>query len=198
MFNSSVLSPLAHVFLVEDITDVDNIERRYIFFATLSNEERHPYISDLKKPGRFELWTPVIVQFKYMQVRRTPQVFFSCVCIEDVCKFKLFLAFPFGVKIVDKPQVWCASKANTVDNPQPQPLRALYDTLIFCFGEQQINKQRLVRKLVKNSQMNEKISQWSYRFWMYKVKWWLKMQWKLIHRFNMDYRTLKLKILQAI
>ena len=30
---------------------------------------------------------------------------------------------------------------------------------------------------------------------MYKVKWWLKRQWKLIHRLNIDYRTLKLKIL---
>lgn len=44
-----------------------------------------------------------------------------------------FLAFPFGVKIVDKPQVWCASKSNTVDknNPQPQSLRVLYDTLLY-------------------------------------------------------------------
>lgn len=89
-----------------------------------------------------------------MQVRRTPLGFFQC--IEDVCKFMRFLAFPFGVKIVDKPQVWCASKANTVDSPQPQSMRVLYDTLLFCFGEQRINKQRLVRKLVKNSQMNEK------------------------------------------
>lgn len=67
-----------------------------------------------------------------------------------------FLAFPFGVKIVAKPQVWCASKANTVDNPQLQSMRVLYDTLLFCFGEQRINKQRLVWKLVKNSQMNKK------------------------------------------
>ena len=131
-----------------------------------------------------------------MQVRRTPVGFF--LCIEDVYKFMRFLAFPFGVKIVAKPQVWCASKAYTVDNPQPQSLRVLYNTLLFCFGEQRINKQRLVRKLVKNSQMNEKICQWSYRFWMYKVKWWLKRQWKLIHRLNIDYRTLKLKIVQAI
>ena len=134
-----------------------------------------------------------------MQVRRTPQVFFSCVywrCLQ--VKFKLFLALPFAVKLVDNRKVWCASKADTVDNPQPQSLRVLYDTLLFCFGEQRINKQRLVRKLVKNSQMNEKICQWSYRFWMYKVKWWLKRQWKLIHRLNIDYRTLKLKILQAI
>ena len=57
---------------------------------------------------------------------------------------------------MDNHKVWCASKADTVDSPQPQSLRVLYDTLLYCFGEQRINKQRLVRKLVKNSQMNEK------------------------------------------
>ena len=49
-----------------------------------------------------------------IQVRRRPQVF---LCIEDVRKFMLFLAFPFAVKLIYKRKVSCASKADTVDNP---------------------------------------------------------------------------------
>ena len=66
------------------------------------------------KPGRFEQLTLVTGQFKYMQVGRRPQVF---LCTEDVCKFMLFSAFPFGVKLVYKRKVWCASKPDTVHNP---------------------------------------------------------------------------------
>ena len=40
-----------------------------------------------------------------------------CVSIKDICKFMLFLAFPFAVKLVYKYKVWCASKPETVDNP---------------------------------------------------------------------------------
>ena len=45
-------------------------------------------------------------EFKYMQVRRRHQVFF--VCIEDVWKFMLLLAFPFAVKLLYKRKVSCA------------------------------------------------------------------------------------------
>ena len=44
-------------------------------------EKTYLYISALMKPGLFELLMPVTCQFKYMQVRRRPQVF---LCAEDV------------------------------------------------------------------------------------------------------------------
>ena len=127
-------------------------------FAILASEKTYLYISALKKPGRFELWTPVTGEFKYMQVRRRPQVFF--LCIEDFSKFMLFLAFPFAFKLVYKRKVRCASKADTVHNPHQSwslyIARFIWHvqfTAVLLFGNNGSTSSAFVRKL---SQVNEK------------------------------------------
>ena len=102
------------------------------------------------KPGRFEQLTLVTGQFKYMQVRRRPQVF---LCIEDVCKFMLFSAFPFGVKLVYKRKVWCASKPDTVHNPAAviQIARFIWHvqfTALLLFGNNRSDKERFCQEIV--------------------------------------------------
>ena len=107
------------------------------------------------KPGRFEQLTPVAWQFKYMQVRRRPQVF---LCIEGVCKFMLFLAFAFAVKLVYKRKLSCPLKAYTVDNPGAVICIARFIwhvqfTALLLFGNNRSDKERFCQEL---SQVNEK------------------------------------------
>ena len=69
----------------------------------------------------------------------------------------LFLAFSFAVKLVDKHEVWCASKADTVDNPVA--VIVLSDTINSspAFWEQQINKKRVRQKLILTRNENPMI-----------------------------------------
>ena len=102
------------------------------------------------KPGRFEQLTPVAWQFKYMQVRRRPQVF---LCIEGVCKFMLFLAFAFAVKLVYKRKLSCPLKAYTVDNPGAVICIARFIwhvqfTALLLFGNNRSDKERFCQEIV--------------------------------------------------
>ena len=78
------------------MTRVENIERKIEYSLPL-------YYEDIPLYFRLQETIP-----------ETPPSF---LCIEDICKFMLFLAFPFAVKLVYKHKVWCASKPDTVHNP---------------------------------------------------------------------------------
>ena len=111
------------------------------------SEKTYLYISALMKTGRFELWTPVTCQFKYVVDHR---VF---LCIEGVRKFMLFLAFPFAVKLIYKRKVSCASKADTVDNPGAVIWIARFIwhvqfTALLLFGNNRSDNQRFCQEIV--------------------------------------------------
>ena len=137
------------LYLVQVMTTVEkNMERKNILCDPC--KKTYLYISALMIPGLFELWMPVTCQFRYMQVRRRPQVF---LCAEDVWKFMLFLAFPFAVKFVYKRKVSCASKADTVDNPGAVICIARFIwhvqfTALLLFGNNRSDKQRFCQEIV--------------------------------------------------
>ena len=63
-------------------------------------------------------------------------------------------SFYFAVKLVDNRKVWCASKADTVDNPVAVIIHWTFyktRTIYGCsaFWEQQFNKKRFCQKVVK-------------------------------------------------
>ena len=138
------------LYLVQVMTRVEkNMERKNVLCDPC--EKTYLYISALMKPGRFELWTPVTGEFKYMQVRRRPQVFLSV--YRRFHQVYAFLSFPFAFKLVYKRKVRCASKADTVHNPVAVIIHCVFymtPTIYGCsaFWEQRINKQRFCQKIV--------------------------------------------------
>ena len=123
-----------------------------------------------------------------IQVRRRPQVF---LCIEDVRKFMLFLAFPFAVKLIYKRKVSCASKADTVDNPGAVICIARFIwhvqfAALLLFGNNISDKQRVCQKIVTSER---KANDHDYNQCMQSND-----NLKLIHGFDIEFRTSTLKI----